>query len=115
MTERIIIAIIFCLTFGFLAFTWMCAQLSLKKKQLEIEDKNKSLDGDHDFIDREEFEEYEQMVKERFEALESCMKTTVINVPDTHYSKEYKDSLLNAMKNGDWDQMKNIVEKHQEK
>ena len=108
MTERIIIAIIFCLTFGFLAFTWMCAQLSLKKKQLEIEDKNKSLDGDHDFIDREEFEEYEQMVKERFEALESCMITVSVEEP-------YKDRLLNAMKDGNWSKVTDIVEKHQEK
>ena len=103
MTETVLMVLIICLTVAFCVFLGACVAISQSKY-----DKSRDLDGDHDFIDREEFEEYEHMVKERFEALESCKITVSVEEP-------YKDRLLNAMKDGNWAAVTDIVEKHQEK
>ena len=63
MSELIMMTAIICVTIAFCVFV-LCAVWSSKIKNKTI------LDGDHDFIDREEFEEYEHMVNERFEKLE---------------------------------------------
>lgn len=102
MTETVMMTLIICLTVAFCTFMGACAAVS------ESKNRNKSSDGDDDFITREEFEEYEQMVEERFDALESRMITVRVE-------ESYKDGLLKAIKDGNWSTVTDIVEKHQEK
>lgn len=58
MTETVMITLIICLTVAFCTFMGACAAVS------ESKNRNKSGDGDDDFITRKEFEEYEHLVSD---------------------------------------------------
>lgn len=68
MTETVMMTLIICVTVAFCIF-FICAAFSSSVKKLEA----KMIEASN-FVDHEEFEEYEQMVKERFEELEGRIK-----------------------------------------
>jgi ABC-type uncharacterized transport system substrate-binding protein len=68
MTETVIVTLIICVTVAFCIF-FICAALSSAAKEVEA----KMIEASN-FIDHEEFEEYEQMVKERFDQMEERIK-----------------------------------------
>lgn len=72
MTELIIMTAIICVTIAFCVFV-LCAVWSskIKNKTVQIKGLSSILYGDHDFIDREEFEEYEHMINDRLSEIEN--------------------------------------------
>jgi len=67
MSETIMMTAIICVTIAFCVFV-LCAVWSSKIKNKTI------LDGDHDFIDREEFEEYEHMINGKLSEIENELR-----------------------------------------
>ena len=64
MTEAVMITLIICVTVAFCIF-FICGAFSASVKKLETK-----LIESSNYIDRDEFEEYEHMVNERFDRLE---------------------------------------------
>lgn len=107
MTEIIIITALICVTVTFIVF--ICAAIEHSKYKMLIESYYKHmeyLDGDNAYVNREEFEEYEQMVNTRFEKLgDAPMK----------YSKDCVDDVLSALKDGNLDGAYDIIQKNKKK
>lgn len=110
MSELIMMTAIICVTVAFCVFV-LCAVWSskIKNKTVQIKGLSSILDGDHDFIDREEFEEYEDIVKNKFDIIDMHIKDLESS------SEEYKKDMLNAMKDGDWARITDLVQKNKEK
>ena len=68
MTEAVMITLIICVTVAFCIF-FICGAFSASVKKLEA----KMIEAS-DFIDREEFEEYEHMINGRFSRIENELR-----------------------------------------